>query len=66
MGFNEDSFRRQGSSRLEIILILMSLGLLILLAFPIYNSVKGSGFVSDYPDEGQEITLDSNVVSRNK
>lgn len=51
MGFNEDSFRRQGSSRLELILILMSLGLLILLAFPIYNSVKGSGFVSDYPSE---------------
>ena len=53
MGIKKDRHSLRGSSPLEIILILMSIGLLIFLALPIYNSFKESGFTSDDPS-GEE------------
>ena len=53
MGIKKDRHSLRGSAPLEIILILMSIGLLIFLALPIYNSFKESGFTSDDPS-GEE------------
>ena len=53
MEIKKDRLNLRGSSPLEIILILMSIGLLIFLALPIYNSFKESGFTSDDPS-GEE------------
>ena len=53
MGIKKDRHSLRGSSPVEIILILMSIGLLIFLALPIYNSFKESGFTSDDPS-GEE------------
>ncbi|MFP6887311.1 MAG: hypothetical protein VB997_07090 [Opitutales bacterium] len=53
MGIKKNRHSLRGSSPLEIILILMSIGLLIFLALPIYNSFKESGFTSDDPS-GEE------------
>ena len=43
MGIKKDRHSLRGSSPLEIILILMSVGLLIFLVMPIYNSFKAYG-----------------------
>ena len=53
MGIKKDRHNLRGSSPLEIILILMSIGLLIFLVLPIYNSFKESGLTSDDPS-GEE------------
>ena len=54
MGIEEDRQSLRGSSPLEIILILMSIGLLIFLALPIYNSFKACGLGLSNDSNGGE------------
>ena len=54
MGIEEDRQSLRGSSRLEIILVLMSIGLLIFLAMPLYNSYKACGLGPSNDSNGSE------------